>query len=71
MIHTLEKLVPEIRPIVWWFNTERLRIGPWEDQVVFDKNYDVFNQLRALLSVYVGTTLIAPQLPPVDESPGL
>jgi len=70
LIHTLEKLVPEIRPIVWWFNTERLRIGPWEDQVVFDKNYDIFNQLRSLLSVYVGTTLLAPQVKP-NESPGL
>lgn len=71
LIHTLEKLVPEIRPIIWWFNTERLRIGPWDDQVVFDRNYDVFNQLRSLLAVYVGTTMIAPQLPLADEAPAL
>ncbi len=68
LINTLEKLIPEVRPVIWWLNTERLRIGPWEDQVVFDRNYDIFNQLRALLSVYVGTTLLSQQLPGLTKS---
>ena len=62
LIVTLEKLVPEIRPIIWWFNTERLRIGPWADEVVFERNYDIFTQLRSILSVYVGTNLLSPQI---------
>ncbi len=64
LILTLEKMIPEVRPVIWWFNTERLRIGPGPDQEVFDSNYNVFNQLRTILAVYVGTNLLSPQLEP-------
>jgi hypothetical protein len=52
MLNQLPQMNPWVGPVVAWFQTERLRIGPASAQVVLDRTRNLFEQLALVASVY-------------------
>lgn len=52
------RMVPEIGPLVRWFETERVRLGPMPLSDLFMKTRRIFEDLQTVLSVYVDTSLL-------------
>lgn len=50
----IEKMVPEIRPLLSWFQTERLRIRPGQPQEVFRATRQAFMNLDYIIASYIG-----------------
>lgn len=49
----LHKMVPELRPVVAWFETERLRMGPSGLTQVLQRTRQLFEKLALICEVYV------------------
>jgi hypothetical protein len=52
MLHKLLTLAPQTAPVIRWFETERLRLGPMAAQDLLAKTRDLFDQLKWVASVY-------------------
>ena len=54
IFHQVARFVPEVRPLVNWFLTQKVRISPAELQTVFDQTAKTYDELalvcRALLA---------------------
>ncbi len=53
-IRGIQNIVPELTPIVAWFQTERLRLGPMELDQLIEKTEHIYSQLQAILTMYLG-----------------
>lgn len=53
LIPQLYKMAPEMRPLVSWFETERLRIPPGSLERVIEDTRNVYSQLKALIDTVV------------------
>ena len=52
VIEAIAKLVPSWGPVVRWYQTEKIRIGPGDQQEVLRKTLDVQNLLQQILDLY-------------------
>ena len=52
ILNQLAHMVPEIRPLIAWFDTERLRMGPGEFQDVYLKTRSLFHKLSEIAALY-------------------
>jgi ADP-heptose:LPS heptosyltransferase len=57
VIEQIGQMVAEIAPLVRWFQTERIRIGPMPSSELIDATSDVHLRLRKVLSAYVNRDL--------------
>jgi len=49
---SIRRLVPELDPLISWFETEKLRIGPGPIQELVDRTRKVFESLKLVASLY-------------------
>ncbi|MGE0763287.1 MAG: glycosyltransferase family 9 protein [Bdellovibrionales bacterium] len=52
-IYALRRVVPELRPLVSWFETERLRLGPMDLESLIARTGDIYGQLLGVLNLYL------------------
>lgn len=52
IIETIAKLVPSVIPLVRWYMTEKVRIGPGSIQDIVVKNLETQNLLQGVLDIY-------------------
>lgn len=52
MVSMIEKMCPVVRPLIAWFNTERVRLGPLSVSELSKKTEDIYLKMLAVLSVY-------------------
>lgn len=52
IIETIAKLVPSVIPLVRWYMTEKVRIGPGSIQDIVIKNIETQNLLQGVLDLY-------------------
>ncbi len=55
ILNQLAHMVPEIRPLIAWFDTERLRMGPGEFQDIYLKTRALFHKLSEIAELYTLT----------------
>lgn len=53
-INGIQKIVPDLFPLVSWFQTERLRIGPMPVDQLLLKTHQVYSQFQGILNLYLG-----------------
>ncbi len=63
IIETIAKLVPAVIPLVRWYMTEKIRIGPGSIQDIVVKNLETQNLLQGVLDIYK----IDPEPAPASE----
>lgn len=52
IIIQIEKMVPRIQPVIAWFQTERLRIGPAGIDAILMKTKELFTKLNKIAALY-------------------
>ncbi|MCB0343165.1 MAG: glycosyltransferase family 9 protein [Pseudobdellovibrionaceae bacterium] len=62
LLQGIEKMVPSLQPLISWFQTERLRIGPGSFDQVIKATEKCFNDLLSVLSLYLGPNPGAQQI---------
>lgn len=53
LLQQIHSKIPEVRPLVAWFETERLRMGPGEFQDVLNHTRGLFEKLAVISQLYV------------------
>lgn len=54
LIEAVGQQVPQVLPLIRWFQTERTRIGPGPVEEIFLKTKNLFIKLRLILEIYLG-----------------
>lgn len=54
LVEKLVMMVPDIEPIVKWYQTEKLRIGPGEKEYIVSTYTEIHTTLAKILSIYLG-----------------
>lgn len=54
IIEAIGRMVPPISPLVRWYQTEKVRIGPESSEVILQKTEHVNNLLQNVIDLYVG-----------------
>jgi len=52
-IAAIREIVPCLKPLVSWFETERLRIGPSDLPTLMARTGDIYGQLLGVLNLYM------------------
>ncbi len=69
VVESVARLVPELRPLVNWYQTEKVRIQPGDIAVVLKSTEDVHLQFDRILSVYVDDQFLSQSLgEPLNEN---
>jgi ADP-heptose:LPS heptosyltransferase len=50
----IQRIVPDLFPLISWFQTERLRIGPMPVDHLMQKTHHAYAQMQAILNLYLG-----------------
>ncbi|MCB0349609.1 MAG: glycosyltransferase family 9 protein [Bdellovibrionales bacterium] len=66
LVHQVGQFVPEIGPVVRWFQTEKLRIGPASMNEVLATTRTIFEKLRDICQIYELNQTFNEQLPRED-----
>lgn len=53
IIETIGKLVPDLTPLVRWYQTEKVRIGPDSQEKLLEKSLHIQNLLQKVLNLYL------------------
>lgn len=67
IISTIGKLVPSILPLIRWYQTEKIRIPPLEQQVLINVTYDIQKKFGDVIQLYVDSYHIALEKDKKDE----
>ena len=54
VIDTIAALCPEVQPIISWFRTEKIRVGPLSFEVIIEKYKQIHQLLESMLTLYLG-----------------
>lgn len=54
VVESLVSMVPDIEPIVKWYQTEKLRIGPGDKEYIVSAYTEIHTTLAKILSIYLG-----------------
>lgn len=68
IIETVAKLVPSVIPIVRWYKTEKVRIGPESFDVIRRRNLEIQRLFQGLIEVYCPESLPPPPSPESEAS---
>lgn len=52
-IAAIREIVPALRPLVTWFETERLRLGPSDLNTLITRTGEIYGQLLGVLNLYM------------------
>ncbi len=52
IIQTIAQLVPEVSPLVRWYNTEKVRLGPEKQELLLQKTIEIHNSFQNVLNLY-------------------
>lgn len=52
VIETIAKLVPTLAPLVRWYQTEKIRVGPQPLDIVLTRNIEIQKLLQGVLEIY-------------------
>lgn len=53
IIHSISVLVPDLSPLIRWYQTEKLRIGPGPQEQVLDQSLRIHQSLQKVSELYV------------------
>lgn len=67
LIVNIERMVPTMFPLISWFQTERLRIGPEALETVVEKTRILFTKLRLICSLFVESEEMVSGAPTSNE----
>lgn len=59
IVDVIGKLVPDISPLIRWYQTEKIRIPPLQLSQIMDETEKIHQQLEVWLSAYLGPGLIS------------
>lgn len=62
VIETIAKLVPSLAPLVRWYQTEKVRIGPESIENILARNLETQRLLQAVLDIYSSDNESEPQV---------
>ena len=57
IIQTIAKLVPSIATLIRWYQTEKIRIGPGNQEQVLEKTIHIHSLLKQVLEIYGASEL--------------
>lgn len=53
IIQTIGQLVPALSPLVRWYQTEKIRIGPDTQEKLLERSLNIQNLLQKVLNLYL------------------
>ncbi|MCB0421959.1 MAG: glycosyltransferase family 9 protein [Bdellovibrionales bacterium] len=56
ILETVDRMVPSMFPLLSWFQTERLRVGPGSLEVVVAKTIELFSKLQLICRIFVDSS---------------
>jgi ADP-heptose:LPS heptosyltransferase len=69
IIETIGKLVPALSPLIRWYQTEKVRIGPDTQEKLLERSLNVQNLLQKVLQLYLDSYGLSPaEVQSLEES---